>query len=209
MAFVPVADTAKVALLFTQYNQKLVNTLWFHRTGGWDAASLTSLCTAINSWVVAEMLSSMNNTVTYNGSEAVDMTAEGQEGAFVPVTSGNVGTKSGDGLPSNVTAAIAFKTGFTGRSNRGRNFFIGLDPDQVAGDSLTPASIPFLTGIYDALASYLTGLAAEHVVASLYHGIDGDGKPIPRAAGIIHAVTSYFVDSALDSMRRRLIGRGT
>jgi len=162
----------------------------------------------MNSWVVNELLPLQSNTVTFNGTEAVDMSAPGQEGSFVPLTSGNVGGQTATGSPSNVTGAMAFKTGLTGRSNRGRNFLIGMNSAAITGDSITPVAVGLFTAAYNELASYLTTLAADHVVASLYSGVDSDGKPIPRTAGVVHAVTAYVLDAALDSMRRRLIGRG-
>lgn len=209
MAFVPVADTAKLALLFTQFGQKLVNTMWFSKSGGWSASDLNSLCVAVNSWVIAEMLPAQNDSVTFNGSEAVDMSSEGQEGVSVQQTAPNTGGLSIGSFPGNVTAAIKFLTGFTGRSNRGRNYFVGLDAGSVTGDTIGAPAVASLLSIYDSLASYLVGLTAEHVVASLYSGIDEAGHPVPRVAGVVHAVTSYAMDNLTDSMRKRLAGRGT
>jgi len=209
MAFIPVADAAKVALKFTLFGQQCVNTMWFTKSGGWTSEDLVDLCTAVNSWCVAELMPNASHDVVFNGSTAVDMSAAGQEGVEVQLTPGEEGGNGSDALPSNVTAAIKFLTGFTGRSNRGRNFFIGLAPNTVADDNITTTVQGTLLAAYDALASYLTGLAAEHVVASLYSGVDSEGKPIPRSAGVVKAVTQYAMDTTIDSMRRRLIGRGT
>jgi hypothetical protein len=208
MAFVPVANTAKVALLFTQYGQHLVNTLWFKKASPITSADLTTLCTALNSWVIAEMLPNQGSTVTYNGSEAVDMTTAGGTGVLVPVTSGNTGGIAGGGLPTNVTASVKFLTGLTGRSHRGRNYFIGLTNSGISGDELLSGSVTNILGIYDALGSYLVSTAFDQVIASLYSGVDSTGKPIPRAAGVTTVVVSYAMDIALDAMRRRLEGRG-
>jgi hypothetical protein len=44
---------------------------------------------------------------------------------------------------------------------------------------------------------------------SRFSGVDEDGRPIPRVAGISTVVLSYGVtDNNLDSQRRRLAGRG-
>jgi hypothetical protein len=208
MPFVPVPDAAKAALIFHQYGQKLVNTLWFKKSGGWSETDLNSLATALNSWVVTEMLPIQPPTVTYNGCEAVDMSAAGQEGVSVPVTTGNTGGSGIAGLPTNVTVAVKFLTGLTGRSNRGRNYYIGLNTTAVTGDSLTTGLDALILDIYNSLGSYLVDLAADHVVASLYSGVDSSGRPIPRTTGVTHTVVTYAMDTALDSMRRRLIGRG-
>lgn len=209
MPFVPVADAAKAALKFTSFGQQCINTMWFTKSGGWTSTDLNDLCVALNSWVIAELLPLASNDTSYNGSSAVDMSAAGQEGVEVPVTPAEEGGNIVAGLPNNVTAAVKFLTGFTGRSNRGRNFFIGLGENQATGNTLASAAQTGILAAYDALASYLTGLAAEHVVASLFSGVDVNGNPIPRTAGVVKAVTTYAMDDVLDSMRRRLTGRGT
>jgi len=209
MPFIPVADAAKVALKFTAYGQQFINTLWFTKSGGWTAEDLIDLCTAVNSWAIAEYVPLMSNEYSYEGSTAVDMSAEGQEGVEVPVVPPEEGGNVVAGLPGNVTAAIKFLTGFTGRSNRGRNYFVGLGENQVTGNTLSDSFTTAIIGAFDALASYLTGLAADHVVASLYSGVDSNGHPIPRSAGVTKVITQYAMDNLVDSMRKRLTGRGT
>lgn len=208
MPFIPVADAAKVACKYTRFGQELINTLWFTKSGGWTSTDLNDLCVAINSWVIAELLPLASNDTLYHGSTATDMSAAGAEGVEVPVSPAEEGGNVVAGLPNNVTASIKFLTGFTGRSNRGRNYFVGLGENQVVGDTLADATTDGLLAAFDALASYLTGLAADHVVASLYSGVDSEGHPIPRSAGVVKAVTQYAMDNIVDSMRRRLTGRG-
>lgn len=209
MAFIPVNNAAKAALKFTAFGQQLVNTLWFIKDGGWTESDLTDLCTALNSWVVGEYAPLMSNDCSYIGSTAVDMSAEGQEGVEVNLSTPEEGGNVVAGLPLNVTAAVKFLTGFTGRSNRGRNYFVGLGENQVTGNTLESAAITAIQGAYDALGSYLLDMGATHVVASLFSGVDSEGKPIPRSAGVTRSVTSYAMDQFADSMRRRLTGRGT
>ncbi len=209
MPFIPVADAAKVACKFTAYGQQFINTLWFTKSGGWTSTDLTDLCTAINSWVVAEYAPLMSNDYSFEGSTAVDMSAEGQEGVEVPLTTPEEGGNVVAGLPGNVTAAIKFLTGFTGRNNRGRNYFVGLGENQVTGNTIESAAVTGIQAAYDALGSYLVGLSADHVVASLYSGVDSNGKPIPRTAGVTKVITQYAMDNLVDSMRKRLTGRGT
>lgn len=208
MAFIPVANAAKVACLFTQYGQKLVNTLWFIKSGGWSATDLTDLAIAINSWVTAEIIPLTASSCSFIGSTAVDMSSAGQEGVEIDEGTPVPGTGGSPGLPSNVTAALKFLTGLTGRSNRGRNFLVGIPAQATTGDLVNSASSAEWVAAYNALADYLVDLGADHVVASLYSGVDSAGKPIPRSAGVVHSVTAYAMDLALDSMRRRLIGRG-
>lgn len=208
MAFIPVPDAAKAAIKFLQYGQQMVNTLWFKLPGGWTTSDLTDLATALNSWVVAELLPQLSNTVTFLGTEARDMSAAGAEGVDIIVPGGSPGLNPNAPMPSNVTAAIKFGTGLTGRSNRGRNFIPGFASNNILNDRVTSAAQAFFQTAYELLPTYIVGLGAEHVVASLYSGVDGSGNPIPRASGITNAVVSYALNTALDSMRRRLLERG-
>jgi hypothetical protein len=182
--------------------------MWFIKDGGWSSSDLNDLCIALNSWVIGEVLPLMSNDTTYTGSAAVDMSAPGQEGVEVPVSPAEEGGNVVAGLPNNVTAAIKFLTGFTGRSNRGRNYFIGLGENQATGNTLSDSAQSAIQAAFEALGGYLVGLGADHVVASLYSGVDSEGHPIPRSAGVVHSVTQYAMDNLLDSMRRRLTGRG-
>lgn len=208
MPFIPVNNAAKAALHFQSFGQQCVNTLWFIKDGGWNETDLNDLCVALNSWVIAELLPLASNDTTFSGTSAVDMSAEGQEGVEVPVSPAEEGGNIVAGLPNNVTAAVKFLTGFTGRSNHGRNYFVGLGENQAVGNTLSDSAQSAILAAYDELGTYLVGLAASHVVASLYSGVDSEGKPIPRVAGVVKTVTQYAMDNLLDSMRRRLTGRG-
>lgn len=208
MPFVPVPNTAKVAVLWKQFGQKLVSTLWFEKASAWSSTDLVDLATAVNSWVVAEVLPHLSDTLNCEGTEARDMSALGAAGVLVPITPAASGAAGGGGMPTNVTAAIKFLTGLTGRSHRGRNFIPGIAPASISADAITSGSQAVFVAMYNALADYLVDLAATHVVASLYSGIGVDGKPTPRPEGVTTPVITYAMDTALDSMRRRLIGRG-
>jgi len=39
--------------------------------------------------------------------------------------------------------------------------------------------------------------------------VDSNGHPIPRSAGVTKVITQYAMDNLVDSMRKRLTGRGT
>lgn len=208
MAFVPVPNTAKACLKWTIDNQLVCNTLWFEKSSGYTPATLNSLGTALNSWVVANMLPAQSHDALYQGCDVVDMSALGAPGVSVPLVPPQMGGSGVHAYPTNVTAAIKFLTGLTGRSFRGRNFFVGLADGQADHDVLLPSAVSSLKAIYDALPSFLVSLAVEHVVASLFSGVTSGGVPIPRTVGVTTPITGYALDPFLDSMRRRLIGRG-
>ena len=71
-----------------------------------------------------------------------------------------------------------------------------------------------MTAFVDAYNGILTTVTATPspwvwVIVSRYSGVDGDGRPVPRVAGVTTPVTNVVaVDGTVDSMRRRLPGRG-
>lgn len=212
MAFIPAVDTARVSMHFTQAGQQLENVFYVQSVASWDETSLNALGLIIEAWWTTSMASFISDTVTLVEIVLRDMTTD--TGVEVVYTGGlpTPGTNSNAALPNNVTAAIKLLTALGGRSFRGRQYIIGLTQDSVSSDMnhLTPTAVTDLTIDYNALmtdidATYTPGL----VVASFYHGVDTDHKPIPRATAVLTAVTSLaFADDVLDSQRRRLPGRG-
>jgi len=183
--------------------------MWFEKGSVWTGPNLNDLCVAINSWVIAELLPTLSENLYFVGTEARSMEAVGSPGVEVPVVPAEQGEITYQALPGNVALAVKFLTGLTGRSFRGRNYLAGISEPHVTGNTLEASIYPVIVGAFEALASYLTGLATNHVIASLYSGIDVDGKPIPRSTGVTTPVTNYDMDRDVDSMRKRLNNRGT
>lgn len=209
MPFIPVPNTARVCVKYRLHGQDVCNIMWFEKGSPFTGSDLTTLCTAINSWVVTEVMPHLSQDMKFTGTEARSMeelSAPGVELPVVPAEDGGVGFSA---LPGNVAVAIKFLTGLTGRSFRGRNYIAGWPEPHVAGNSLDSTHVPTWVGAFEALASYLVGLAANHVVVSLFSGVDSSGNPIPRATGVTTPVTNYDLDTDVDSMRKRLNGRGT
>ena len=209
MPFIPVANTARVCVKYRLHGQDVCNIMWFEKGSVWTGTDLNSLCTAINSWVIAEIMPHVSEDMTFVGTEARSMEGVGAPGVELPVVPGEEGGVLFPALPGNVAVAIKFLTGLTGRSFRGRNYIAGWPEPHVTGNSLDTTHVPTWVGAFEALASYLVGLAANHVVVSLFSGVDSNGDPIPRSSGVTTPVTNYDLDTDVDSMRKRLNGRGT
>jgi hypothetical protein len=73
-------------------------------------------------------------------------------------------------------------------------------------DSATAAAF---VDAYSLLLDFGQDIGASWVVVSRFSGVDANGDPIPRAAGVTTPITSVLVvDNIVDSQRRRLPGRG-
>lgn len=119
MTFQSVPDCAEVVIQGSIAGQGVANVVNFHQPGGYNQASIDALAAAADAWVGANYLPIFANSVTYlqclvRGLQSViDLT--GTNG-----TNTGPGTLAGSGMPANATLCVTLRTGFTGRSARGR-----------------------------------------------------------------------------------------
>jgi hypothetical protein len=116
---------------------------------------------------------------------------------------------SGGALPGNCTFCLTLQTGLAGRSQRGRIYLPGLstgDLQAAPNQSLvTSARAAVYVASLNQLIAQISSLGAGHklVVTSFRTG------GAWRAAGVNSVVLNAgFADLAVDSQRRRLVGRG-
>lgn len=112
------------------------------------------------------------------------------------------GQKSEQPLPNNVALAVHWGTGLIGRSRHGRTFQGGLTTDSILGNTCTIAAQ--IQSAYDALRTTLDNITlnVEFSVVSFVSGGFWRQQPL------VTPISGVAVESTLDSMRRRLPGRG-
>jgi hypothetical protein len=209
MPFVPVANSVLTEIRYTQNAQQVENTLWFEFPTAPAAADLVTLDNAVMSWWSANVQPLQSSAVQLREihSTAQDGTSGVQDTFAPPVAA--FGGASPNVEPGNVTMAISFRTGLRGRSFRGRNYAVGLTEDQVAGNDFVAGLTSLWQAAYAALIPAAAAAGWTWIIASRFSGVDVNGDPIPRAAGVTTPVTAVVVvDSNVDSQRRRLTGRG-
>lgn len=203
--FIPAVNTARLELVCQAFGQTVENVFYFKKSDAWDTASLTNLATeAFAAWDdhIGPITS---NAVTLLLLRATDVAVEG--GAGVEVSgAGHTGSNSSSAAaPLGTTAATKFSTGLTGRSNRGRVYFIGLTKNDLANNQLTTGVPTTLTNawtdFFGQIATELPGV--EHAIVSYCH------NNAWRTSAVVTPVTAYSTDPNVDSMRRRLTGRGS
>jgi len=117
----------------------------------------------------------------------------------LPITA----TSAAASAPNNCTFAVQWRTASSGRSYRGRTYHIGLTTTKYSANMLTVPNATDFQTYYGNLPDALQTIGYNLVVLSRYH----DRTQRPTA---IHTlVTSCHVDRTLDSMRKRLPGRGS
>ena len=210
MPFVPVPNTAAIVLRQIWNSQQVVNTLYFHQTGAWNAITLSNLASTVMTWWDTHIQPLVSNTIALVEVSATDLTTATSTAVDFPVSPPLIGAASVNSVPNNCSIALTFKTGSRGRSFRGRNYVAGIPGTQVANNIVDGGLIEDLITAYELHISE-TGpdTGSEWVVVSRFSGVDADGKPIPRTTGLFTPIISVGVfDQIVDSQRRRLPGRG-
>lgn len=210
MPFVPVANVALAELRMTLESQDVENTLWFRFGSTPTAAMLTDLNNELLAWWIDAYAPLVSTAVSLREIVCTDQTSATGPQVSLPAPPGSDGTDSAPPLPNNVTLAVSFRTALRGRSFRGRNYIVGITEDSNTGSEVTGAYASAVSAAYEQLLSGGGVLGDEiWVVASRFSGVDVNGHPIPRVAGISTPITSVVVvDLTIDSQRRRLPGRG-
>lgn len=198
MAFIPADETVRIAINYrngagnTAVNVIYVKTNEAPVTG----TVLTEMADVVEAWLENWWDSVASNYWTAYLLELRDQTLQNSIGLDRTVDA--QGTLTGDPLPSQNTIAMSLRTGFTGRTRRGRLYHVGLTEGMVAGDYVAPSSVAGLIAVYDALRTALSAADFIWVVAS--YQLNG----APRSSALLTPITSVIVtDSVIDSQDRR------
>lgn len=111
------------------------------------------------------------------------------------------GAITGAAPANNVTFAVSFRTGFGGRSYRGRAYHVGLAEADIADSYIDLTVKESIREAYEAIIaladdkSWIWGVYSKWL------------NKVPREVGLLTPITSVItVDNILDSMRTRLPG---
>jgi hypothetical protein len=203
MAFIPVPDCAEVVVKATVFGQNVFNTFNFKGITGWGQDEIDDLASLFYTTWVAEVLPELS--VDYNLVSVVARDLRTAIGLTSEVATADQGEVAQTSLPIN--CALAFKRGsnLTGRSARGR-VFIGGIPETVYTPASQTISSTFGTALrlaLEAIDTALDGIDWTEVIVSRQQA------GVPLTTGLVYDVVGWsVVNLVLDSMRRRLPGRG-
>jgi hypothetical protein len=205
MPFVPIDECCKLELLMTWDTQQIENVFHYTKVGNYTIDDLADLALAFRTAWNLGPRGSMSNTVSARGLRLTDLsTSTGPVIEYVtgfPLTGALSATAS---LPNNVAICMTKRTPARGRSHRGRTYHPGLVEGDVVGNAVAAARVTDLLSSYNSLIELVDANTITHtlVVASTF--ANGDWRP----EGIVTPVIAYTTDGMVDSMRRRLPGRG-
>lgn len=205
MAFIPVNETVQAEVRMLLDDQKIENTLYFHKIGGFDVSAGVALANALLLWWTEEFRVQISNEVALREIYLTELSSiDSWTWTQAAPTPAPVGSQNLPATPSNVALCVSFRTAKRGRSYRGRNYIAGIPRDNVSSNEVSAGAATGLVSAYNSLMDLATDAGGQWVVVSRYH------NNAPRAAGVHQAITSVvIVDRTVDSQRRRLPGRGS
>jgi len=201
-AFIPVPNTAKVTMLYQLNGQEVMNIFHFEGEAPWTKELLADLANVVSGSWITNIQPGAPTTLKLRTITALDL---GEPESFLGIENvDEFGLVNNPTLPGNVTLSIKFDGGLSGRSNRGRMYWLQLTEADVAGDTVNVSSLgdilTAITGFFEDIDGVVND--CHHVVVSYCH--DGEW----RTTGQTTQITTYSSDGIVDSQRRRLTGRG-
>lgn len=206
MASVPTPNGISATMVYTYNSQRICNVFHFTRPAPATLANLVSLGGILQSWDSAS-----NKGLRHSSCSLVLISLKALDSAGSPfydhvVSPAIAGTSTGTAMPSYCTVAVKHTTGLGGRSYRGRTYLCGLATGIVsAPDNIVPASAASVNTIYSTMRANTLAGGFTFCVASFYSGVDGSGRAIQRATGVMTPVTASECGIGLDTQRHRKI----
>lgn len=201
MAFQSVPETAEVVITYTGHAKEFKNVVHARWPGGYTLGGLVVLAAAVDLAIGANWLALQSSDYNY-----IDTTVRGLEFENDQETVNNISTGPGvvigAGLPDNVTLSIKKSSGLTGRSARGRLYWIGSPATALAPNENTfnSADAAAIVAAIEAVRVALEVSAWTPVIVSRFNA------GVQRPAGVTFFWTATVaVNNNVDSQRPRLL----
>jgi len=201
-AFIPAPNTARVRMVYSLFGQTVMNVFYWQGDAPLIASDLSGLADEVNiAWAARfKPVQAPDVELLYIEATALDTDSS----PSVTLAVGVAGTASGVSFPGGTTLAIKFSGGVSGRSGRGRMYWIQLHTAQISGDQVTSADVAAIVGLVsDFFDDIETATGLTHVVTSYCH--DGAWRTTASNTPVVNYIAT---DNNVDSQRRRLAGRG-
>lgn len=203
MAFIPFPLCAQFQANFLIAGQNCQLTFTLRKGSDFDATTLAQANTIIRDWVNNSYRTYISNGAALTQVAGQDLSNQSGPNVIRPESPFLLGTVASPVVANNSTIVTGLKSDQRGRSHRGRKYNVGLPQNAYANAvSILPSYAVSLMGSYQSLTLALGAAGIDLVIPSRRaNGAD-------RLSGVVTKVTGFYMDLALDSMRRRLLGRG-
>jgi len=200
MAFQSVPNTAEITILFSQNGEPLANTLHAIKPGGYNQGDITALAILVDVAVGANLLSQMTQDAAYTRTEVRGLNVINDLFSTDNTNTGP-GTVVSEGMPNQVTFSIKKNSLQTGRSARGRLYWVGIPKNAFTSDEnqLLAAEAQNRVDAIEALRVAIEISVWDAVIVSrVTEGVVRDpGVTFPW-------VTTTKVNNRVDTQRNRL-----
>lgn len=200
MAFQSVPETAEVVIRYTMNGESMVNVVHGRIVGGYTLGLLQQLADAVDVAVGLNFKPIQTFDAVYN-----DTTVRGLEFINDQVAIANVNAGAGSiltaGLPGNATISIKKGSSQTGRSARGRLYWIAMPRDNLAANDnqFQALDVVAVVAAVDAIRIAITGTPWSPVIVSRF------SLGLKRPTGVTFFwTTTNAVNDNVDSARGRL-----
>lgn len=202
MAFQPVVDCVEIDMIFTQQGEITQNVFYAKLPNGYVLADLLALAGVIDAQWQGTWRPQQVSEVTYVRTEVRGLAVQND----LLVTDGsstNPGGHAGAALPNSVTFCLKKESGLTGRSARGRTYWIGVPRSELEpldDNQLQSAYVASVQAAVDSIRTAINGVGLwEAVLVSRFTG------GAPRTAGYAFPwLSTTWVDFRVDTQRNRL-----
>ena len=203
MAFQAVPNTAEIIIEYLGNGEPMINTLYAEKPSGYLLVDLAALAFTVDANVASAWLPDQSMDVSYVKTTVRGLGAENDIEVENNTGAGPGGTLT-KGLPNNVTIAIKKTSGLTGRSARGRCYWIGMPAADLDADE-NVVSASYVTDVVanmNSMRGSIDGTVWDAVLVSRFTG--GAKRP----TGVTFPwLSNVAVDGFVDSQRGRLSGR--
>lgn len=200
MAFQRVPETAEIDTIYVQNGETVQMTFYGRFVGGYSQGDIDALANNCDLGVFNFFLPIQTLDTTYVRTEVrgldqiVDLQGVANAGA-------GVGGIAAAGLPNQVTYAVQRNAGLTGRSSRGRVYWIGLPAGDLSPDENFLTSIK-ATAVVLAIENMRLTINAGGWIPVIVSRFTGGAQ---RTEGVTFSwVNTLGVDERVDTLRGRL-----
>lgn len=178
--------------------QQVINTFSYKYSGGAPgAAALTDFATQWWTAVKPSYQALSSTALRFLSVTVRDMAASSGGQVVYNIPGTVLGSNSNDPLPGGTTLAVGARSATVGRYARGRFYIPPTGEDTQTAGVFSNAFMTLVTNLTLAVGNFIgpVSLPAQVAVAS-------------RKKVALYLITNYVWDNLVDSMRKRLVGRG-
>lgn len=197
-SFIPAPGCAVVEVLGNQAGQPCEWTCAAQHGTSYTLANLVTLAGIFDGWYNVNMLPILPSAVTYEGITVRGLSS--QDDLRYDLSEPLPGEDAAGALPAQVAVCVTKRTGFTGRSQRGRLYVWGIPDDDLLDERhINSALVTAYQDAFDALLAAMSGSGWGLGVLSYQHNL------LPRTTAQFLLIDHFQVrDNRLDTQRHRL-----